>query len=92
MGLAVIACADVATAKTKPAAAINLIILFLLSKADPFRTSASLASPTSLASLHYAASYQLSDGALQQPAWHSAASYQLPDDDASHAAQHYAAA
>jgi hypothetical protein len=31
MGAGVIACADVATAKTKPAAAINLIILFLQS-------------------------------------------------------------
>jgi hypothetical protein len=29
MGTAVIACADVATAKMKPATAINLIIIFL---------------------------------------------------------------
>jgi hypothetical protein len=47
--------------------------------ADFFTTSASLAS------LHYAASYQLPDAASYQlpdgaPAWHYAASYQLPDD------------
>jgi hypothetical protein len=44
----------------------------------PLASLTSLTSLISQASLYYAASYQLPDGASQQPDY--AASYQLPDD------------